>query len=59
MENEDFYKNEYFKQLDKRLDDIEDKIDKLNAKVTWIYASASVLSGIVAFVINALFLWKK
>lgn len=56
---QDFYKKEYFKQLDSRLISIEDKIDKLNSKVTWIYASASVLSGIVAFIINVFFLWKK
>ncbi len=50
--NEDFYKNEYFKQLDNRLASIEDKVDKLTAKVVWIYASASVIGAIVSVGVN-------
>ena len=46
MENNGFYKSEYFEQLNKRLDKVENKIDILIVKVNWIYA----FSGGIAFV---------
>jgi len=51
MEN-GFYKNEYFKQLDQRLDVLEKKIDKIHDKVNFIYAWSAGVGTAAAFIIN-------
>jgi len=51
---DDFYKNEYFKQLDARLDTLEKKIDNISSKVTWIYAWSAGAGACAAFLITYL-----
>lgn len=66
MSQDEFYKNEYFKLIDKRFDDLNDKIDELSKdistiknKITWIYAYSAGVAGVVAFIINIIPLIKK
>lgn len=47
-----FYKDQYFKQLNERIDTLEKKIDDLSNKVNWIYAFASGVGAVSAFIIN-------
>ena len=54
MSKEDFYKDQYFKQLNERLDTLEDKLDIVGSKVTWIYAWSAGVGAAAAFIFNAL-----
>lgn len=58
---EQFYKEEYFSQLHKRIDNIDlqletlsKKIDTVDSKVTYIYAWASGIGVAAAFISNYL-----
>ena len=52
---DDFYKDQYFAQLNERLDTLETKIDSLTQKVVYIYAwatGAGAVSGLVITLIG-------
>ena len=49
---DDFFQNEYFEQLNQRLDTLEKKIDLLTNKVNWIYAFSGGVALIVSFVLR-------
>jgi len=47
-----FYKEQYFDQLNTRLDTLETKIDDLSGQITWIKAWSAGAGAIVALVIE-------
>ena len=49
---DDFFQNEYFEQLNQRLDTLEKKIDLLTNKVNWIYAFSGGVALIASFVLK-------
>ena len=51
---DDFFQNEYFEQLNQRLDTLEKKIDLLTNKVNWIYAFSGGVVLIVSFVLKVM-----
>lgn len=57
MAKDQFYKQQYFDNLDDRLDTIEGKLDSLTTKVTWIYATASAVGMISSLFVS--FILKK
>ena len=56
MENNGFYKNEYFEQLNKRLERVEGKIDLLTAKVNymrgWAMGAGAISGAVFSFIVN-------
>lgn len=52
---EDFYKDQYFKQLNERIDTLESKIDDLTKKVVWVYAFASGIGAVSSFIVSYIF----
>ena len=51
---DDFFQNEYFEQLNQRLDTLEKKIDLLTNKVNWIYAFSGGVALIASFVLKVM-----
>ncbi len=49
---QEFYQGKYIDTLEHRLDNIETKIDSLNAKVTWIYAWSAGVGTVAAFLLH-------
>ncbi len=49
-----FYKEQYFEQLNKRLDTLEEKIDDLSKQMAWVKAWASVFGALASLVVQFL-----
>jgi len=54
-ENGKFYRDQFFKQLDDRLSTIEDKLDKLNTHMVYVYGFAAGVGLVASFIIT----WLK
>lgn len=53
--DEQFFKGEYFKQLNERLEKMEQKLDSINSKMLYIYGFA----GAVAFLFSFAWTWIR
>lgn len=54
-EDHNFYKTQYFEQLNERLDTLETKIDDLSTQLTWIKAWAAGAGAIAALLVEFIF----
>ena len=50
--SDEFYKDKYFEIIQNDLTEIKTEVKKLQAQVTWIYATSATISAIVGLAIS-------